>query len=140
GADSESRCILLPTEEVEFSGGLRGQRFEALSTDFVYFFRSLPEGHAEADEQRHHSDQEHRDDQFGLEPPSSRGTGRRPRGRRHVEPSNADGKVMVKAVPWSTRLSTSIVPRILVRMVLTLYSPNPVPLPGSFVVKNGSKI
>ena len=25
-------------------------------------------------------------------------------------------------------------------MVLTLYSPNPVPLPGSFVVKNGSKI
>ena len=37
---------------------------------------------------------------------------------------------MVKVVPWSTRLSTSIFPRILVTMVLTLYSPKSRALAG----------
>ena len=73
--DSGGPRDFFPNEEVEFSGGLRGQRFEAFSTDFVDFFGSLPEGHAEADEEWHNSDQQHGDDQFGLEPPSSRGGG-----------------------------------------------------------------
>jgi hypothetical protein len=45
----------------------------------------------------------------------------------------------VKVVPYPGVLSTAIVPWCCVTIVVTGVRPSPVPFPGAFVVKKGSK-
>ena len=54
--------------------------------------------------------------------------------------ASARGKYTVNDVPLPTSLKTSMVPPLRVTMLSTVGRPSPVPLPGSLVVKKGSKI
>src|SRR5690242_16764843 len=133
----------LGEQEIEFAGRFSRQRFEAFSADFPNFLGSLPECHTQPDDERDETDEQHGEDHLGFEPPSG--------GRRGYGIFGHDGvvlppvpgssrKVSVKVEPRPMWLSTPMEPFMRWTTFLMLYKPNPVPLPGGFVVKKGSKI
>jgi hypothetical protein len=60
--------------------------------------------------------------------------------RQHESSTGGAGNSTVMVVPCPTVLSTAMLPPMLSTIMKLTASPSPVPLPGSLVVKNGSKI